>query len=291
MKERQRRGFRIRRGERPRPVLHLLPNLFTLMGLAAGMTGMRFALDGRWQLAVGLIIAAVVFDGLDGRSARILGLQSRLGEQLDSLADFLSFGVAPAFIVYLWTLHEVRGAGWALAMIFASCMALRLARFNAEIDGAPKPRWTLYYFKGVPAPCAAGLVLLPVVLSFELGDGFLRSWGLNAGMVLFVALMMVSTIPTFSIKRLRVSPDWVLPTLVLGMVVIVFLATNTWAMLGLMGLAYLLSLPVSWVMAKRMRGRETALPAEADAAPPPPADAEADAGTARIVPYDKRPRA
>ena len=267
--ERRRFGLVRRRGNRhPRPVLHLVPNLFTLMGLAAGMTGMRFALDERWQLAVALIIAAVVFDGLDGRSARLLNLQSKLGEQLDSLADFLSFGVAPAFVVYLWTLNDVRGIGWALATIFASCMALRLARFNAEIDGEPKPRWTLYYFKGVPAPAAAGLALLPLILSFVLGDAFFRSWTLNALMLFGVGLLMVSTLPTFSIKRLRIPPDYVLPTLVLAVVVIVFLITATWAALGLLGVVYLASLPVGIVTAKRMRRRETPDAAPADTPKP-----------------------
>ena len=144
-----------RRRLRPKPLITLLPNMLTVLGLCAGMTGMRYALDGRWSLAVGLIIAAVVFDGLDGRSARLLKLESKLGEQLDSLADFLSFGVAPAFVIYLWVLHDVRAIGWALAMLFATCCALRLARFNAELDDPAKPTWMNNFFSGIPAPPAA----------------------------------------------------------------------------------------------------------------------------------------
>ena len=117
-----------RRRLRPRPVLHFVPNMFTILGLCAGMTGIRYAFDGRWQLAVGFILAAAVFDGLDGRSARLLKMTSKLGEQLDSLADFLSFGVAPAIIVYLWVLHDVRGLGWAVALVFATCSALSKSR-------------------------------------------------------------------------------------------------------------------------------------------------------------------
>ena len=116
------------------PLLHLVPNMLTILGLCAGLTAIRYALDHRFELAVILIVVAVVLDGLDGRSARMLNLTSKLGAELDSLADFLSFGVAPAVLTYLWTLHEVKAIGWALALLFATCCALRLARFNTELE-------------------------------------------------------------------------------------------------------------------------------------------------------------
>ena len=269
-----------RRRLRARPLLHLLPNLFTILGLGAGLTGMRYAFDSRYELAVALIGMAIVFDGLDGRSARMLRITSKLGAQLDSLADFLSFGVAPAIIVYLWSLHEVRGVGWALAMLFATCCAMRLARFNVELEDPEKPRWTLYFFSGIPAPAAAGLALLPLIGSFVLGDTVMRAWTLNAAMFLFVALMMVSRVPTFSIKRIRVAPQYIVPLLVVAMLVVVFLVTEPWATLSVMGVLYLLSIPVSVMVAQRMQRREPE--------PRPREEAPEDSASVRVLPLDQR---
>jgi len=273
-----------RRRLRARPLLHLLPNLFTILGLGAGLTGMRYAFDSRYELAVALIGIAILFDGLDGRSARMLRITSKLGAQLDSLADFLSFGVAPAIIVYLWSLHEVRGVGWALAMLFATCCAMRLARFNVELEAAEKPRWTLYFFSGIPAPAAAGLALLPLIASFVLGEGLMRGWTLNAAMFLFVALMMVSRVPTFSIKRIRVRPQYIVPLLVVAMLVVVFLVTEPWATLSVMGVLYLLSIPVSVVVAHRMQRREPPPRRRSEETP----DAAGETEAPRVVPLDQR---
>ncbi len=268
----------LRRGPRPLPVLHFVPNMFTILGLCAGMTGMRFAFDGRWQLAVAFIIAAAIFDGLDGRSARLLKMTSKLGEQLDSLADFISFGVAPAVIIYLWVLNDVRGFGWAIALVFATCSALRLARFNAELESTERPVWALHYFTGVPAPAAAGLALLPIMGSFVFGSDIARHWLVSAVVLVTVAVLMVSRVPTFSVKRLRIKPSMVIPTFILGVFVTVLLITEVWLMLTLIGLAYLASIPVSWVMAKRMErsaGPETATaPSAAPSAAAPAAAPE-----------------
>jgi CDP-diacylglycerol--serine O-phosphatidyltransferase len=288
---------------RARPLLHLVPNLFTILGLGAGLTGMRYALDGRWELAVALIGAAIVFDGLDGRSARLLRITSPLGAQLDSLADFVSFGVAPAVIVYLWTLNGVRGVGWALAMLFATCCALRLARFNVELDDPHRPRWSFHFFTGIPAPAAAGLALLPMIAWFATGGAWARSWLLNAAMVTFVAVMMVSRVPTFSIKRLRVPPDYVVLVLVLAALLVVFLVTEPWATLSFIGFAYLLSIPTAAVVARQMRLAEEQANAAGTTArePAPPASppgpeggkpfAQTDRSAApdpRVVPLDHR---
>lgn len=258
------------------PLLHLVPNMLTILGLTAGMTSIRYAMDGRWELAASLIGAAVVLDGLDGRSARMLNLTSKLGAQLDSLADFLSFGVAPAVLMYLWTLRDVRGVGWALAMLFATCCALRLARFNTELETPDRPRWTHRFFTGIPAPAAAGLALTPLMLSFVVGDGWPRSWALGALYVVFVAVMMVSRVPTYSIKRVRIEPHQVLPTLLTAFVVIAGLVVETWLTLSVISFLYLGSIPFAVRSAKRLARREAAAappappPAAAEAGPPPP---------------------
>lgn len=268
----------------PQPLRNLIPNMITILALCAGMSGIRYALDQRWELAVSLIMAAAVLDGLDGRSARILNAQSKLGAQLDSLADFLSFGVAPATLVYLWTLNDVRGVGWALAMFFATCCALRLARFNSELDVPDRPRWTYFFFTGIPAPAAAGLALTPVMLSFVAGDGWARGWALNAAMLAFVGVMMVSRVPTFSLKRVRVEPHMILPTLLIAFVVIAGLVVETWLTLSVAAAAYLASIPFSVMAARRLRRREPA-PVQA-----PPAAAGGEAA-ASVVAFDPRPGA
>ena len=263
-------------------LVHLVPNMLTILGLGAGMTSIRYALDGRWELAVTLLAAAVVLDGLDGRSARMLNLTSRLGAELDSLADFLSFGVAPALLTYLWTLHSVRGVGWVVAMLFATCCALRLARFNTELEAPDRPRWTQYFFTGIPAPAAAGLALTPMIMSFVVGDGWPRSWVLNAAFLVFVAGMMVSRVPTYSIKRIRITPDQVLPTLLLASVVIAGLVVEPWLTLSVIGVVYLCSLPFAVLSARRLRKSEP--PAAAAAAP------DGGEGEERVVALGQRPQ-
>lgn len=265
------------------PLLHLVPNMLTILGLCAGLTGIRYAVDGRFELAVTFIGAAVVLDGLDGRSARMFNLTSKLGAQLDSLADFLSFGVAPAILVYLWTLHDVRGIGWAIAMLFATCCALRLARFNTELDLPDRPRWTHHFFTGIPAPAAAGLALVPLMMSFAGDIVWPRTWTLNALLLVFVAFMMVSRVPTFSIKRVRVPPHMVLPTLLIASVVIAGLVVETWLTLSLIGLVYLGSIPFSIRAAQRLRRQEPARPAPATDEASPADDSASTKASERVV--------
>ncbi len=268
------------------PVLHLVPNVLTILGLCAGMTAIRYALDGRYELAVTLIGAAIVLDGLDGRSARMLNLTSKLGAELDSLADFLSFGVAPAILTYLYTLHDVRGIGWALAMLYATCCALRLARFNTELEAPDRPRWTHHFFTGIPAPAAAGLALTPMIMSFVVGEGWASSWLLNAVFVVFVAVMMVSRVPTYSIKRVRIKPEMVLPILLVASVVIIGLVVESWLTLSVIGLLYLGSIPFSVLSARRLQRRETT----ADSSPPPSDEASPTAEhIVTLEPRQQRP--
>src|ERR1700739_1242718 len=174
------RTFRMRSGRSRRPrmrvrplsdlsVNRMVPNVLTLLALCAGMTAVRFAIGGNFEAAVFSIIAAGVFDGLDGRMARLLKATSSFGAELDSLSDFVSFGVAPAAVLYLWTLSDLNCPGWAIVLFFAVCCALRLARFNAG-TGAEVPSYAAPFFRGAPAPAGAGLVMLPMFLRFEWGD-------------------------------------------------------------------------------------------------------------------------
>src|SRR5204862_3711157 len=160
-------------------VNRMVPNVLTLLALCAGMTAMRFAMGGNFEGAVFAISAAGIFDGLDGRMARLLKATSSFGAELESLADFVSFGVAPATVLYLWTMSELHVLGWVIVLFFAVCCALRLARFNAETDAAV-PAYAAPFFSGAPAPAGAGLVMVPMFLSFEWGDGFFRSPYLTA---------------------------------------------------------------------------------------------------------------
>ena len=195
---------RRRRRLRGLSINRLIPNALTLMGLCAGMTAIRWALEERWEVAVAAVVVAMVIDGLDGPVARLMQATSEFGAQLDSLADFVNFGVTPAIIVYLWAMQDLRGLAWALALVYAMCCALRLARFNAALSQDNTPSWSSKFFVGVPAPAGAGLMLLPMVLSFELGEEIFRSQLLNGVVFIGVAALMVSQIPTYSSKRIKV---------------------------------------------------------------------------------------
>lgn len=232
------------------PARSLVPNIVTILALAAGMTSIKFALSAKWELAVGAILLATVFDALDGRVARLMQGTSRFGAELDSLSDMVSFGVAPVVILYLWTLKTLGGVGWALVLIFAVCCALRLARFNvmSEAEDAPQE-----FFVGIPSPAAAVLALWPMILSFQLEEAFFREPLLVAPYAAAVGLLMVSRLPTFSIKRLRVKGEFVLPTLVLVGLMAAFASTYIWGTLSLACLLYYSTIPFSIRKARRMK--------------------------------------
>ncbi len=258
---------RRRRRLRAQPLIHLVPNIFTVLSLCAGLTAIRYGLDQRFELALLLIVLAGVFDGLDGRSARLLKTTSKLGAQLDSLADFLSFGVAPALLVYLWSLNQVKGVGWSLALLFATCCALRLARFNTELEERDQPAWRSKFFTGLPAPAAAGCVILPMLATFALDQAWPQSWALNALVTVVVAVLMVSRVPTFSIKMIvvRVKPEWILPTLIGVGLFVAALSSAPWLTLLAIGVAYLVSLPISIVAGYRQQRRHAREAAQAAA--------------------------
>lgn len=254
-------------------VNRMVPNILTLLALCAGMTAIRYAVTGDFQYATFAIIAAGVFDGLDGRLARLLKATSPFGAELDSLADFISFGVAPAAVVYLWTMAQWHSLGWAIVLFYAVSCALRLARFNAQLATEPLP-WRANFFSGAPAPAGAGLLMWPMFISFEWGDWVVRSPYVNAVWISGVALLMVSTIPTVSLKRIRIPNHLVVPTLLGIGVMIGLFTTAPWPTLTLVGVVYLASIPLTIriaAKARRAAAARQAEPAEAAASPPPAA--------------------
>jgi CDP-diacylglycerol--serine O-phosphatidyltransferase len=255
-----------RRRFRPIPVRMLVPNVITLLAICAGLTAIRLSTEGRMELAVAAIVFAAVLDGLDGRVARMIKGQSKFGAELDSLADFVNFGVAPGLILYFWQLHDLNNGGWIASMVFAISGGLRLARFNATMDDPNKPAFAANYFTGVPAPAGAILVLLPIYLAF-LGMPTPPAT-LTALYTLLVAFLMVSRLPVFSGKtvRLRVPPEMVLPVFVAVIFFIALLIGYPWHILSACTVLYLLSLPAGW-KSYRDHQRNAAAVAEATATP------------------------
>lgn len=235
-----------RRRFRPIPVRMLVPNVITLLAICAGLTAIRLSTEGRMELAVAAIVFAAILDGVDGRVARMIKGQSKFGAELDSLADFVNFGVAPGLILYFWQLHELNNVGWIAAMIFAISGGLRLARFNATMDDPNKPPFAANFFTGVPAPLGALTVLLPIYLGF-LGTPMPPAF-LTALFTLLIGFLMVSRLPVFSGKavKMRVPPEMVLPVVVAVVLFIALLISYPWHILSAVSILYLLSLPVGW---------------------------------------------
>ena len=233
----------------------LIPNILTLLALCAGLTSIRFGLHGAWQHAVLAIILAGILDGLDGRVARLLQGTSKFGAELDSLSDFVSFGVAPAMVLYFWTMQGAGGLGWAMVLLYTVCCGLRLARFNTMLGQADLPPYAYNFFTGVPAPAAAGVVLLPMVASFEFGSGFFDRPTVVSVFLLGVSFLMVSTIPTFSFKKVRIPNAWVLPMLLIIGLLAAFLVTEPWKTLAVVGFAYVGMIPLSVRSFRRLKAQ------------------------------------
>jgi CDP-diacylglycerol--serine O-phosphatidyltransferase len=270
------------------PVRTLLPNLITLLALCAGLTAIRMAVEARLDLALGAIVLAALLDGVDGRVARLLKGTSRFGAELDSLADFVNFGVAPALILYFWGLHDLRSVGWIAALAFAVCCGLRLARFNVMIDDPNRPAWGANFFTGIPAPAGAITVLLPIYLFFLGLPVNLATVWFSFVYTLAIALLMVSRLPVFSGKRVgkRVEPEWVVAVFIAAVLFVVLLVSYPWIVLSLGTLAYLACLPLGWRSYRNYEKRD----AEAKAAgatatetfAPPTAPANEDERPARL---------
>jgi CDP-diacylglycerol--serine O-phosphatidyltransferase len=238
-----------RRRFRAIPVRTLLPNLITLLALCAGLTAIRLAAEGRFDWALAGVVFAAMLDGIDGRLARMLKGTSRFGAELDSLADFVNFGVAPALILYFWDLHNIKSAGWIAALVFAICAGLRLARFNVMLDDPNRPAWTANFFTGMPAPGGAIAALLPVYVQF-LDYPWL---GVPTAVVfiytLGIGLLMVSQLPVYSGKKMGtgVPPHLVLPVFVGVVAFFALLLSFPWEVLTVGTLLFLASLPLSWM--------------------------------------------
>ncbi|ACZ49371.1 CDP-diacylglycerol--serine O-phosphatidyltransferase [Anaplasma centrale str. Israel] len=245
-------------------ITRLLPSMVTMLGLCSGLTSIRYTFAGQWEPAVIFIVVAALIDGLDGRVARMLNSATTFGAQLDSFADFLSFGVAPAFLLYFWLLYSMRVVGWVLVMIFVVCMSIRLARFNVSLyDEDEREDWKKCFFVGVPAPIGALLSLIPVMLTFYDGDvRWVSDKILNKNTVsaylAFVAFLSVSNIPTISAKHHNIPRRWFYMLVTLLAVLMVLTITNPWVMLPLMGALYFVSIPIGSAYYAYINTRSTA---------------------------------
>ena len=264
-----------RRLFKPVPFRMIAPNLITLLALCLGLTAIRLAYEGRLEPAAIAIVVAALLDGVDGRVARMLKGTSRFGAELDSLADFVNFGVAPALVLYSFLLHEMRSIGWIVALVFAIAAALRLARFNVMLDDPHRPEWQKNFFVGMAAPAGACTVLLPLYLHF-LGVPVGRVVAAVALVyVLAIAFLMVSTVPTFSGKTVGkyVPRRWVLPIFVATVAFVGLLVAFTFEVLAVMTVVYLAAIPIGALRYGQLRRAEAGRGLEVAAADPPSAPA------------------
>ncbi|MBC2777858.1 CDP-alcohol phosphatidyltransferase family protein [Parasphingopyxis marina] len=254
------RPKRVRRGL---PLRAIIPNAITVLALCMGLSAVRFALAGRWETAVTFIVIAGVLDGFDGRIARLLNGATRFGAELDSLSDVIAFGVSPGLIVYLWSLQTMPRYGWIFALAFAAACALRLARFNAQIDVDEQPHKSAGFLTGVPAPTGAGLLLLPIFLWLVTEQPILREFYIVAPWTGFIAFLLVSNIATFSWSsiRLRRGVRFGALAAIAGMIAAV--VTIPWIAFSALAIAYLASMPVSIFNYAKVRRRRAQTAQEA----------------------------
>ena len=237
------------------PFRAMVPNAVTVLALCFGLSGVFFAFRSEWEKALAAIIIAGVLDGMDGRIARLLRAQSKFGAELDSLSDNIAFGTAPALILFLWSLHNAPKFGWTAALALAVCCALRLARFNARIDVAEQPHKSAGFNTGVPAPAGAGLAFLPVFLWLVTGSSWFQAWYVVMPWVLFIALLMISSVPTYSWSSIRIRREWRLLTLAGIALFGAALLTAPWYILLAVGIVYLAMLPLSMASYARVKRR------------------------------------
>lgn len=240
------------------PFRAMIPNAVTALALCFGLTGVSLAIGGHWERALGSIILAGVLDGLDGRIARLLRAQSRFGAELDSLSDNIAFGTAPALILFLWSLKAEPKFGWLAALALAVCCALRLARFNARLDAAEQPHKSAGFNTGVPAPAGAGLAFVPIYLWLITGDDRFREWQGVIAWTLFIAALMISSLPTYSWSSIRIRPAWRLFALAGVALFGAALIVAPWVTLLILALLYLLMIPVALASYARVKRRREA---------------------------------
>ena len=242
------------------PVRQIFPNLVTLLALCVGLTSIRMSIELRFDAAIAAIAIAAFLDGIDGRVARLLKSTSRFGAELDSLTDFLNFGVAPAVLLYVWALDELRALGWIVAMIFSLCGALRLARFNVALDAPDRPEWQSNYFVGVPAPAGAMIAMLPIYLEFVGVPHGVLTAPVVLVYTLAIGLLMVSRVPTWSGKTVgrRIPRDYVLPVFVLAVIYAALLFSFPFETMAISSFVYLGCLPLWWTTYHRRLAAEAA---------------------------------
>jgi len=264
------------------PFRTLLPNMITLLALCAGLTAIPLVVQGKLEWAVAAIVFAALLDGIDGRVARMLKGTSKFGAELDSLADFVNFGVAPALMLYFWDLHELGNAGWIAAMVFAICTGLRLARFNVMADDPNKPAWAANFFVGVPAPAGAITVLLPIYVNYLGMPRFAFVAPVTLVYTLAIAFLMVSRLPVFSGKRVgkRVAPEMVLPVFVGVVLFFALLISYPWPVLTIGTVVFLACLPLGWLSHRDHVRKDAAAAAQAGMPAPAPVTVQAAPQTA-----------
>jgi CDP-diacylglycerol--serine O-phosphatidyltransferase len=241
----------------------MIPNAITTLALCFGLTGVSLAVRGEWERALASVILAGVLDGLDGRIARLLRAQSRFGAELDSLSDNIAFGTAPALILFLWSLERAPRFGWIAALALAVCCALRLARFNARLDAAEQPHKSAGFNTGVPAPAGAGLAFVPIYLWLLTNNEGFRDWRVVMAWTVFIAALMISSLPTYSWSSIRVRRDWRLFALagiaLLGSALVV----APWLTLLIVGGLYLVMIPFGLASYARVKRRRASVGAGA----------------------------
>ena len=232
------------------PFRKIAPNIVTMLALCAGVTSIRYSIQADWTKAVICVFIAAFFDLVDGRVARMLKGSTKFGAELDSLSDCISFGVAPAIMIYQWTMYDLPKFGWFFCLLLSMGMALRLARFNTMLEGEEQPEYWKHYFVGVPAPAAAALVMMPIMISFDFPElePIVRSNTFCAILLCVVSFLMVSRIPTISTKKMKVPTYMLMPMMLIVALFASFIITQPWFTLGIMTVVYALSIPVGVVV-------------------------------------------
>ena len=240
---------------------YLLPNALTIFGVCLGLSSIKFALDTNYMMSVIAITFAAILDTLDGRVARLVKGTSKVGKELDSLTDVISFGVAPSFVMYFWTLNEVGKIGWMRVLIYTVCCALRLARFNLTVVEETET-WKINFFEGIPSPAAAGLILLPLILNLSDLVQFENTAIISSIVILMVSILMISKIPTYSLKKILI-PRHLTSFLLLGIgIYLSLLIFYTFKTLFFSGLIYILLIPISYLHYRHVNKKSLIAPHE-----------------------------
>lgn len=263
------------------PLRMVLPNLITVLAICAGLSAIRLAFEGRFESAVVLVLLAAFLDGIDGRLARMLKATSKFGAQMDSLADIVNFGVVPALVLYAYLLDKAGSLGWIATLLFAIACGLRLARFNVLDEDLDRPAWQAEYFVGIPAPAGALVVMLPMYLGFLGVEGTRTVAYVATGFTILIAFLLVSRLPIYSGKTLRIRREYLLPVMLAAVFYVLLLTVYPWQTLTASVGGYLLFLPLSAsAYARRAKIEAAAIAAAAEAA-----------ATAETAPDETKPEA